>query len=164
MRGSEEYSDGWPGWISKGTKVLGTLQFILGLAVICTDLLAFFYTNLPIFAGVSTAFVFLAAGALAVASAIYTSSYLLMVSLIFNPYSLYRENIRILNYVTPMLDHLTDVQVSSLFASFISSVSGTILVVHASVLLFSHTSPICGLSSSCMGRTMHEVHDVIERD
>ena len=36
-------------------------------------------------------------------------------------------------------------------------VSSVVLVVHASILLYSHTSPICGLSSSCKGRTMHEV-------
>ena len=35
--------------------------------------------------------------------------------------------------------------------------SSIILVAHASILLYSHTSPICGLSSSCRGRTMHEV-------
>merc|ERR1712037_440225 len=46
---------------------------------------------------------------------------------------------------------------SSIFTSFISSVSSIILIVHAAVLLYSHTSPICGLSSSCTGRTMHEV-------
>merc|ERR1711872_663875 len=91
---------------------------------ICADVLAYYHTNLPIFAGVSTAFAFLGSGALAVASSIYIS-YLLMGS--------------------------------SLFASFISSVSSIILVAHASILLYSHTSPICGLSSSCRGRTMHEV-------
>merc|ERR1711928_274690 len=105
-------------------KVLGILQFLLGVAVICADMLAYFHTNLPIFAGVSTAFAFLGSGALAAASSFYIS-YLLMVS--------------------------------SLFASFISSVSSVVLVVHASILLYSHTSPICGLSSSCTGRTIHEV-------
>ena len=93
----------------------------------CADVLAFLHTNLPIFAGVSTAFVFLASGAISVASAINTSSHLLMLS--------------------------------SIFASFISSVSSIILIVHAAVLLYSHTSPICGLSSSCTGRTMHEVQN-----
>ena len=39
---------------------------------------------------------------------------------------------------------------------FITKVSSIILVAHASILLYSHTSPICGLSSSCRGRTMHE--------
>ena len=39
----------------------------------------------------------------------------------------------------------------------IIKVSSVILVAHASILLYSHTSPICGLSSSCRGRTMHEV-------
>ena len=124
MKEFKDHSDGRQQWPTRVTKVLGIVQFVLGVAVICADVLAFSHTNLPIFAGVSTAFIFLASGAVAFASAINTS-HLLMVS--------------------------------SLFASFISSLSAIILIVHASILLFSHTSPICGLSSSCTGRTMHEV-------
>ena len=124
MKEFKDYSDGRQQWPTRVTKVLGIVQFVLGVAVICADVLAFSHTNLPIFAGVSTAFIFLASGAVAFVSAINTS-HLLMVS--------------------------------SLFASFISSLSAIILIVHASILLFSHTSPICGLSSSCTGRTMHEV-------
>merc|ERR1712037_1063894 len=126
MKGSRGYScEGKEQRYTRVTKVLGIIQFVLGVAVICADVLAFLHTNLPIFAGVSTAFVFLASGAISVASAINTSSHLLMLS--------------------------------SLFTLFISSASAAILIVHATVLLFSHTSPICGLSSSCTGRTMHEV-------
>ena len=69
-------------WLFKVLKVLGILQFLLGVAVICADVLAYYHTNLPIFAGVSTAFAFLGSGALAVASSIYIS-YLLMVSSLF---------------------------------------------------------------------------------
>ena len=69
-------------WLFKVIKVLGILQFLLGVAVICADVLAYYHTNLPIFAGVSTAFAFLGSGALAVASSIYIS-YLLMVSSLF---------------------------------------------------------------------------------
>ena len=69
-------------WLFKVIKVLGILQFLLGVAVICADVLAYYHTNLPIFAGVSTSFAFLGSGALAVASSIYIS-YLLMVSSLF---------------------------------------------------------------------------------
>ena len=69
-------------WLFKVTKVLGILQFLLGVAVICADVLAYYHTNLPIFAGVSTALAFLGSGALAAASSIYLS-YLLMVSSLF---------------------------------------------------------------------------------
>ena len=69
-------------WLFKVIKVLGILQFLLGVAVICTDVLAYHYTNLPIFAGVSTAFAFLGSGALAVTFS-FNTSYLLMVSSLF---------------------------------------------------------------------------------
>ena len=95
-------------WLFKVIKVLGILQFLLGVAVICADVLAYYHTNLPIFAGVSTAFAFLGSGALAVASSIYIS-YLLMVS--------------------------------SLFASFISSVSA-IIQEHIVVVCHSYSREV----------------------
>ena len=69
-------------WLFKVIKVLGILQFLLGMAVICTDVLAYYHTNLPIFAGVSTAFAFLRSGALAVMFS-FNISYWLMVSSLF---------------------------------------------------------------------------------
>ena len=83
MEGSRESCDPMKQqWLFKVIKVLGILQFLLGVAVICTDVLAYYHTNLPIFAGVSTAFAFLGSGALAVTFS-FNTSYLLMVSSLF---------------------------------------------------------------------------------